>query len=121
MVHLSRPGLLSDQVAVMFTIVNIWPPDSTPRPKRWLLEQTIWEKYNHELLNRIAEMEWDGDLHVNKQQRVAIVLQAADFVIPKSTGSASNRPYWKNNQGVRLTRLDYSAELNKYRRNPTLE
>ena len=43
------PGLVSDHLAVMLTIVNTTPPDSTPRPKRWLLELADWDKYKDEL------------------------------------------------------------------------
>ena len=50
------PGLVSDHLAVLLTIVNTRPPDSTPRPKRWLLELADWDKYKDELQERSAEM-----------------------------------------------------------------
>ena len=39
----------------------------------------------------------------------------------KSTGAASNRPYWRNNHGVLLARRTYNVALKKYRRNPLPE
>ena len=66
-------------------------------------------------------MEWHGDLEVNEQQLVAVILQAAEIAIPKSTGAASNRPYWRNNHGVLLARRTYNVALKKYRRNPSPE
>ena len=103
------PGFVSDHLAVLLTIVNTRPPDSTPRPKRWLLELADWDKYKDELQERSAEMEWHGDLEVNEQQLVAVILQAAEIAIPKSTGAASNRPYWRNNHGVLLARRTYTG------------
>ena len=115
------PGFVSDHLAVLLTIVNTRPPDSIPRPKRWLLELADWDKYKDELQERSAEMEWHGDLEVNEQQLVAVILQAAEIAIPKSTGAASNRPYWRNNHGVMLARRTYNVALKKYRRNPLPE
>ena len=66
-------------------------------------------------------MEWHGNLEVNEQQLVAVILQAAEIDIPKSTGAASNRPYWRNNHGVLLARRTYNVALKKYRRNPLPE
>ena len=115
------PSLVSDHLAVMLTIVNIRLPDSTPCLKRWLLELAHWDKHKDVLQDRSAEMEWHGDLEVNGQQLVAVVLQAAEIAIPKSTGAASNRPYWRNNYGNLLARRTYNVALKKYRRNPLPE
>ena len=76
------PVLVSDHLAVMLTIVNTRLPDSTTRPDRWLLELADWDKYIDELQDRSAEMEWHGDLEVNQQQLVAVILQAAEIAIP---------------------------------------
>ena len=76
------PVLVSDHLAVMLTIVNTRLPDSTTRPKRWLLELADRDTYIDGLQDRSAEMEWHGDLEVNQQQLVAVILQAAEIAIP---------------------------------------
>ena len=98
---------------MILAIVNTRPPDSTPRTKRWLLELADWDKYKDELQGRSAEMEWHGDLEVNEQQLVAVILQAAEIAIPKSTGAAPNSPYWSNNHGVLLARRTYNVAIKR--------
>ena len=36
--------------------------------------------------------------------------------IPKSSGTTSTTPYWKNNMGIRMAMHSYNTKLNAYRR-----
>ena len=49
------------------------------------------------------------DIDINKSNITKAILEAAELLIPKSSGKTSTTPYWKNNMGIRMAKHSYNT------------
>ena len=97
------PGLLSDHLDVLLEIQHQHIPERVSVQKRWLTQHADWELYRQHITTSTNSIEWT-DVDTNEANITKAILEAAELVIPKSSGKTSATPYWKNNMGIRMAK-----------------
>ena len=101
-------GLLRDHLSVLTEIQHHHNTEIVSVTKIWLTQQADWDLYREHITIATTSIEWTV-IDTNEANITKAIQEAAEFSIPKSSGKSST-PYWNNNMGTRMAKLQYQTK-----------
>ena len=107
--------LISDHHPIILTIqTDYTSPVTVPTP-RWSLHKADWESFKSKLTELCTTTKLDCSIDELTQELTGMIIQAAEYTIPKTKPHKKKRKYWCYNDDVKLAKWSINRAVKKLR------
>ena len=107
--------LISDHHPIILTIqTDYTSPVTVPTP-RWSLHKADWESFKSKLTELCTTTKLDCSIDELTQELTGMIIQAAEYTIPKTKPHKKKRKYWCYNDEVKLAKWSINRAVKKLR------
>ena len=105
--------LISDHHPILLTIQTEYTPPVTVPTARWSLHKADWETFKDKLNHLCATINLEGSIDEQAHELTKVLIQAAEYAIPKTKPNKMKRKYWCYNEEVKLAKWSFNRAIKK--------